>query len=337
MALRNYVVIKGTASALALDDDDSPHIEIRLEAESVSYRLAVNTRSVMAPHDLLYRKQDPFVHPMTGQLKGLPSGVTDLRQNRADLALDYVRGGFVQREAMEIAPFKRIGPDNDLRDFIEPIVNEGINDPSIHFYAFGERWGPEDRNPDKYFGFLPGNGVHDIHMNQGSRGRFQGSNGPNQDGALLIHRSNTDHWAAIFLAFQSQSWNTDANGHPVSEDEPDHPDVDPLAPPLSIIAAMINPEGTEEGQEGVTLINRTDRDVDLSGWGIADRINRRHDLTGQIAAGDARRVIFPRDPDAPRLGNKRGKIVLLSPDGVAVHAIEYDKLTVSREGWTTVF
>ena len=34
-------------------------------------------------------------------------------------------------------------------------------------YAFGERWGPESHKADQYFGFVPGNGVHDIHMNQG--------------------------------------------------------------------------------------------------------------------------------------------------------------------------
>ncbi|MGO8657911.1 DUF2278 domain-containing protein, partial [Rhizobium ruizarguesonis] len=35
--LKNYKVLKGTASALALDDDNDPHIEIRIEANGVSY------------------------------------------------------------------------------------------------------------------------------------------------------------------------------------------------------------------------------------------------------------------------------------------------------------
>ena len=39
-------------------------------------------------------------------------------------------------------------------------------------YAFGERWGPETPSKDKVFGFKPGNGVHDIHMNQGNSARF---------------------------------------------------------------------------------------------------------------------------------------------------------------------
>lgn len=43
--LKNYKVLKGTASALALDDDNDPHIEIRIEANGVSYRIALNVRS----------------------------------------------------------------------------------------------------------------------------------------------------------------------------------------------------------------------------------------------------------------------------------------------------
>src|SRR3546814_11244807 len=67
------------------------------------------------------------------------------------------------------------------RDYLEPTIEQGIADDSIAFYAFGEPWGPEPRDPDQYFGFLPGRGIHDIHMNQGSSGSHQSSNGVNQD------------------------------------------------------------------------------------------------------------------------------------------------------------
>jgi uncharacterized protein YukJ len=41
----------------------------------------------------------------------------------------------------------------------------------------------------KVFGFLPGNGVHDIHMNQGNSQQFRGDDGVWQDGGLLLHPS----------------------------------------------------------------------------------------------------------------------------------------------------
>ena len=39
---------------------------------------------------------------------------------------------------------------------------------------------------DKIFGFLPGNGIHDIHMNQGNSSRFVRDDGVWQDGGLLM-------------------------------------------------------------------------------------------------------------------------------------------------------
>jgi uncharacterized protein YukJ len=45
--------------------------------------------------------------------------------------------------------------------------------PGSVIYAFGAKWGPEKGKPDKYFKFVPGNGIHDIHMNQGNSGAVQ--------------------------------------------------------------------------------------------------------------------------------------------------------------------
>ena len=78
------------------------------------------------------------------------------------------------------------GPDNDLADVLDHYVQRAIGDPAGRVYAFGERWGPENGVKDKVFGFQPGNGVHDIHMNQGNSARFRGDDGVWQDGGLLI-------------------------------------------------------------------------------------------------------------------------------------------------------
>ena len=84
-------------------------------------------------------------------------------------------------------------------------------------YAFGERWGPETGVKDKYFGFLPGNGIHDIHMNQGNSRAVRGDDGVFQDGGLLVHFPDQHEWIAIFLKFQSQTWHTDdKTGHSIA-------------------------------------------------------------------------------------------------------------------------
>lgn len=63
--------------------------------------------------------------------------------------------------------------------------------------------------PDKVFGFLPGNGVHDVHMDQRNSGQLRKDDGVHQDGAVLIHLPDENRWTAVILAFQSQSWHTD--------------------------------------------------------------------------------------------------------------------------------
>ncbi|HEY8720391.1 DUF2278 family protein [Pengzhenrongella sp.] len=75
--------------------------------------------------------------------------------------------------------------------------------------------------PDKVFGFLPGNGVHDVHMNQGNGGSFGRDDGVWQDGGLLLHLVTEQRWVAIFLAFQSQAWHTDdVTGHALGGSPP---------------------------------------------------------------------------------------------------------------------
>lgn len=338
MGLHDYSVLKGRPSALELDDDDSPHVEVRVEAASISYRIAVNVRSQLFPHDLLFREVRDFRHPMLASLADLPEGVTSLAGSQSALALDYVRGGIVERGEMSVAPFQREGPDNDLREFIEPLIREGIAGDDMEIYAFGEPWGPEPGRPDKYFGFEPGNGIHDIHMNQGSRGRFARDNGVNQDGALLVRVPSEELWVAFFLAFQSQDWNTDERtGHPVGDrPTPDGP-VTPLRPSVSIICAVVNPAGEEAGRESVTLLNRSDVGVDLERWALLDKENRALEVGGRLEPGETGRFFLEGGDGAMRLANKGGSILLRSPDGTIAHAVSYTKAQVAREDWTIVF
>ncbi len=50
-------------------------------------------------------------------------------------------------------------------------------------------------------------------MNQGNGKQFAKDNGIWQDGALMFQHS-TGKWLAIFLVFQSQTFDTDDEGHP---------------------------------------------------------------------------------------------------------------------------
>ncbi|MGW0760706.1 DUF2278 family protein [Streptomyces sp. NPDC002814] len=106
------------------------------------------------------------------------------------------------------------GPDNYLADVLDHYVRRAVDDPEARLYVFRERWGPENGAQDKVFGFRLGNGVHDIHTNQGNSRRFRGDDEVWQDGGILIHFPGQSRWVGIFLTFQSQSWHTDdITGH----------------------------------------------------------------------------------------------------------------------------
>ena len=140
---------------------------------------------------------------------------------------------------------------------------------------------------DKFFGFEPGNGVHDIHMNQSNVGRFAPDNGVYQDGALLLHFAAQQQWVAIFLKFQSQTWHTDDETGMQIGGEGDAPDGR-----VRIVGALVNSVEDPE-TESVTLLNTTAAAIDLAGWKLVDRDGHamalaRRDRGGRDAARAAR-------------------------------------------------
>jgi uncharacterized protein YukJ len=339
MALKHYGVLKGRAiDARREDGQDTPHYQIQMVAGETDYRIAVNVQSQESPSELLFLVNDQFQHPITAQLADLPLDFTELARQPGGAALDFIRGNLFNRLDMRELPPSAPGPDNDLADRLEHYVARAIGEADALVYAFGERWGPE-RQADKIFHFQPGNGVHDIHMNQGNVGRFAQDDGVYQDGGLLLHFPSTQQWVAIFLAFQSQAWHTDdKTGHatPSIPDPGPGPDPSPEEPDHSvrIVGALVNPVGPGPERETVTLLNASPDTIDLAGWEIADRIKRKHQLSGELAAGATTVIVLP---PTVQLGNKGGIITLLNNQGLKVDGVSYTQAQASAEGWTIVF
>jgi uncharacterized protein YukJ len=149
---------------------------------------------------------------LAARLNALAPGFHRLSNENA-MALDYVRSGWVRISRFRRVVPSRPGAKNDLKDYLEALISSAINE-GAWLYAFGEPWGPEEDRPDQVFGFSPGRGVHDIHMNQGSHGKWRRDNGLNQDGALFAAFPDGD-WRLLFFAFQTQSFKTNAQGDPV--------------------------------------------------------------------------------------------------------------------------
>ena len=352
MSLHRYGVLKGKAIASQQGVGASPHFQIHIVDDTHEYRIAINVKSQLAPSELLYAIVDDFQHPITELHSELPLGFTELACRPGSGALDYIRGNLFDWSALRVLPYSVPGPDNDLNDKISAYVQRAIADELAEVYAFGERWGPENDKRDRYFGFLPGNGVHDIHMNQGNAQRYRDDDGVWQDGGLLIHfpeiRDESEsvvwsrQWVALFLAFQSQARHTDdQTGHRLGDAPSPTPIPEPTQPAavdgrVRIVAALVNPEGGDVGLETVTVLNTTPEAIDLRGWSIVDKNKKRETLDSVVVApGDTQRITL--SGDGAQLSNDGGAISLLDPEGLKVHGVSYTRAQAQRSRWTIVF
>jgi uncharacterized protein YukJ len=332
MPLKSYGVLVARAVERRREGGhDSPHYQIRLaDGLGATYRAAVNVLSQESPSELLYLVDDDFRHPITGMLGGLGAGWQTLPPRGG---LDFIRGNLFDRAGMRSLPADAPGSDNDLADVLDHYVERAISEPDALVYLFGERWGPESVR-DKVFGFKPGNGVHDIHMNQGNSARFRGDDGVWQDGGMLLHFPGESRWVAIFLAFQSQAWHTDdASGHETAAPTPGPTTLEDGA--VRIVAAMVNPNGGTPERETVLLLNASPQAVDLSGWRLADRMSKTCSLPSVRLDAGAVLTVPLRDP--MQLSNKGGSITLLDKAGLKVAGVAYTAEQAQREGWTVTF
>ena len=337
MPLKSYGVLKGKAIEVRLGAGQSPHYQVRLIDNTTDYRIAVNVKSQLAPSEVEYVIRERFDHPLLPTVEAMPLGFTPLAPTPTSGALDYIRGNLFDRTEMRPLPHNVPGFDNDLNDKIDRVMQRAVSDEAALVYAFGERWGPEPAVKDKYFGFLPGNGIHDIHMNQGNVGQFVKDDGVFQDGGLLIQFPDQHEWIAVFLRFQSQAWHTDdKTGHTIPGSGPTDPGLPTSDEPhglVRIVAALVNGVTSPEVNT-VTLLNTAPHTVDLAGWALLDTQKKRLALDGTLDAG-ALRTITVADPFA--LSNKGGVITIVDEKGLKVDGVSYTKSQAKDPGWTIVF
>ena len=205
MSLKRYAALKGRVCDLYGErrDDRSPHFYLSLDCGQREWRLAINVKSRKWPSEVAFVRLAPFTHALTRRLEALPQGLSPLqrRRDRRQRGLDYLRDDFFRLEALQALPHHRPGRNNDLIDMLYKDGHRALQQ-GWEAVAFGEPYNDRARR-----------GLHNIHMNQGSSGRYKSVNGPHQDGALFL-RSPDAGWIGYFWAFQSQAVQTDPQtGH----------------------------------------------------------------------------------------------------------------------------
>ncbi len=347
--MRNYGVLKGRALDFERDDDNSPHSEVLIDAEG-KHRIAINVRSSRGPvaqRLIEYVMLNDVRHPLLDHARGLSPGFTDLRgEEQSAHGVDYVRSNLFRAQQMTPIVHTKPGPNNDLFEKVESLLQRAISSNAT-IYAYGEKWGPEHNKPDQYFDFVPGSGIHMIHMNQGDG---DNPNGKYQDGALFVEFASGET-AGLFLKFQNQVWHTDEEtgaplpGAPVVAPvvpEPERPiepwPVLPVDSPYQwarIVGALVNPRGVDEGLESVTIFNTSDGDLNLDGWQILDRNDKAEALDGRLPFAQAR--TFRLSGRGAQLGNKGGTITLLDDRGLKVDGVAYTRNDARPQGRALVF
>jgi len=345
--VKNYGVLKGQALRLTRDADSDPHSEVLIRTSNgKKYRIAINVRSnkgaTAQQRWVEYLVVENLKHPIVVAAGDLKSGWTDLRGHPA--AIDYLRSNMFRAQDFRALPATLNGPDNDLFEKVEALIDRAIRDPKAVVYAFGESW--DEDKADPYFHFTPGAGVHDIHMNQGE----PGAKGTFQDGALLVQWSDRS-FTGLFLKFQSQSWHTSeedgtaiadapASRPPQTAEDGSVSSWEPVADNspyrlARIVGALINPVGDDQGRETVTILNTTTARLDIEGWKILDASDRAEPLNGIIEPGATLTVHL--SGRQAQLGNKGGTISLLDKRGLKVDGVAYTAREASREGVVVAF
>ncbi|GAB1190910.1 hypothetical protein BDV32DRAFT_83271 [Aspergillus pseudonomiae] len=312
------------------DDHVSPHLSLFFTTSDNSQgegRAAINIKSGDKSDSRLVfwlvknfenfqnerlRELKPGFHLLEGTMEQAPNG----------LALDYIRGNLFHRETGRLLPHDIPGPDNDILDELIPVLDGAVDHDSV-IYIFGSH-------------FNTGNGIHNVHMNQGSPKKWKNDNGIYQDGGILLDFG--DHWKGVFIGFASQAVHTDAEGQPtplhgyLSWNELLNPEIpgeqrqrrDVHDRTVTISEAMIRHHGsdpTTKSDSIVTLTNRADAPVILNGWSVRNHKGENEYLPDGAVLRRRRRQSFQLHNCA--LSDEGGTITLLNEQGLKVDGVRY--------------
>ncbi len=123
---------------------------------------------------------------------------------------------------------------------------------------------------------------------------------------------------------------------PVDETTPaDEPiDTTPLTSGIHIMAAMVNPKGNDKGNEMVSILNTTNKTVDLAGWEIRNKAGERERIPTLVINPGGNGIVFITRINLSNLG---GRIELLNPDGVKVDEVSYSFIEGLKSEWWIKF
>jgi uncharacterized protein YukJ len=203
------VISPPTLKATHRPHETQYHLHFGMRVDGDQWDVAVNVGTNDADDQLKYKLLFDFDHAIVGSLKAADAGSHDLTGQSALPALDFMRSDILDstgawRDSDVMDGTDAPNPAASIKKLISRAQSQGLD-----VYVFGRF-------------YTEGDGIHDIHMNQGSTGSFihrpgNDSNDHNdvwQDGALLVDPGQ-GQWIAFFSAFDQQHVPTDDLGNPL--------------------------------------------------------------------------------------------------------------------------
>jgi hypothetical protein len=216
MPLPSYGVLCGTFDHFTKEDPDDfgkwYHGFIYVNTPQGVYECAVDVNSPSGQFEyMMLGGLDPALFT---SISNLSDGYHSLPRTPASGAIDYVRSSFVKQAvgclALIMAFWNSLFGTNQhvwtLNAGDQALDKlHGMISGSTRLYVFGA--------PYTY----GGNGVHDIHMNQGDPfgSQWYPANGIWQDGCVIAAKPGEPKLFGYFGKFTTQSLNTDNNGNPI--------------------------------------------------------------------------------------------------------------------------
>ena len=217
MPIASYSILEGRPTAGKVVQGNSPHYQITVQATGGPFTVAVNIQSTDGS-EVLYAILNNFTPPDPTGLAALKPGIHTLPSKAGGLAIDYVRSTVAGKPMITLAQMSLLPENvsltpqaevnaNPLLNAVDTLLNQAVAAKNAVVYAFGSAYSDGGKV----------DGIHDIHMNQGNPlNSFGQDNGVWQDGGLFIYLPTPKTWTALFIAFQTESWDTDSSGNPVS-------------------------------------------------------------------------------------------------------------------------
>ena len=97
---------------------------------------------------------------------------------------------------------------------------------------------------------------------------------------------------------------------------------------------MVNPKGKESGAEKISLLNISNKAIDLDGWTLDTGKTRKEVIINQIIAAGGFLIL---NLSSLRLSNAGGIIRLLDKEQNLIHEVLYTKAEAKKEGWFIKF